>query len=53
MDNVEIVNVENYKFFGMIIDEDLIYEVYVDEFCNKFLKWFGFLCYISFYLKKN
>ena len=52
-DNAEIVNVENHKLLGMIIDEDLTYEAHVDELCNKLSKRLGLLRHISPYLKKN
>jgi len=51
-DNAEIENV-NHKLLGMIIDEDLTYEVHVDELCNKLSKRLGLLRRISPYLKKN
>jgi len=37
-DNTEIENVVNHELLGMIIDEDLTYEVHVDELCNKLSK---------------
>ena len=52
-DNAEIVNVENHKLLGMIIDEDLTYEAHVDGLCNKLSKRLGLLRHISPYLKKN
>jgi len=52
-DNTEIENFVNQKLLGMIIDEDLTYEVHVDELCNKLSKRLGLLRHISPYLKKN
>ena len=54
-DNAEIENVVNHtcKLLCMIIDEDLTYEVHVDELCNKRSKRLGLFCHISPYLKKN
>ena len=34
-DTAEIEQVESHKRFGLIIDEDLTYEINVDELCNK------------------
>ena len=52
-DNAEIEQVANHKLLGMIIDEDLTYEVHVDKLCNKLSKRLGLLRHISPYLKKN
>ena len=52
-DNAEIENVVNHKLLGMIIDEDLTYEVHVDELCNKLSKRLGLLRHISPFLKKK
>ena len=51
--NAEIKNVVNHKLLGMVTDEDLTYEVHVDELCNKLSKQLGLLHHISPYLKKN
>ena len=37
-DNAEIENVAKHKLLGMIIDEDLTYEVQVDGLCDNFPK---------------
>jgi len=37
----------------MTIDEDLTYEVHVDELCNKLSKRLGLLRHSSPYLKKD
>ena len=37
-DNTEIEQVANHKLLGMIIDEDLTYEVHVDKLCDKLSK---------------
>ena len=52
-DSAEIEQVANHKILGMIIDEDLTYEVHVDKLCNKLSKRLGLLRHISPYLKKN
>ena len=52
-DNAEIEQVANHKLLGMIIDEHLPYEVYVDKLCIKLSKRLGLLRHISPYLKKN
>ena len=52
-DNAEIEQVANHKLLGMIIDEDLTYEVHVDKLCSKCSKRLGLLRRISPYLKKN
>ena len=52
-DSAEIEQVANHKILGMIIDEDLTYEVHVDKLCNKRSKRLGLLRHISPYLKKN
>ena len=52
-DTAEIEQVASHKRFGMIIDEDLTYEINVDELCNKLSKRLGLLRHISPYLKKN
>ena len=52
-DTAEIEQVESHKRFGLIIDEDLTYEINVDELCNKLSKRLGLLRHISPYLKKN
>ena len=52
-DNAEIEQVANHKRLGMIIDEDLTYEVHVDELCNKLSKQNGPLRHISPHLRKN
>ena len=52
-DNAEIEQVANHKRLGMIIDEDLTYEVHVDKLCNKLSKQLGLLRHISPYLNKN
>ena len=65
-DNAEIEQVANHKRLaredevshpllrlGMIIDEDLTYEVHVDELCNKLSKQNGLLRHISPHLRKN
>ena len=52
-DNAEIEQVANHKLLGMIIDEDLTYEVHVDKLCSKRSKRLGLLRRISPYLKKN
>ena len=49
--NAEIENVINHKLLGMIIDEDLTYEVHVDKLCNKLAKRLGLLRHISPYLR--
>ena len=41
-DTAEIEQVASHKRFGMIIDEDLTYEINVDELCNKLSKRLGF-----------
>ena len=52
-DTAELEQVASHKRFGMIIDEDLTYEINVDELCNKLSKRLGLLRHISPYLKKN
>ena len=52
-DNAEIENVVNHKLLGMIINEDLTYEVRVDGLCNKLSKRLGLLRHISPFIKKN
>ena len=52
-DTAEVEQVESHKRLGLIIDEDLTYEVHVDELCNKLSKCLGLLRHISPYLKKN
>ena len=42
-DNAEIEQVANHKLLGMIIDEDLTYEVHVDKLCDKLSKRLGLL----------
>ena len=42
-DNAEIEQVANHKLLGMIIDEDLTYEVQVDKLCDKLSKRLGLL----------
>ena len=42
-DTAEIVQVANHKLLGLIIDEDLTFEVNVDELCNKLWKRLGLL----------
>ena len=37
-DNADIEQVANHKLLGMIIDEDLTYEVHVDKLCDKLSK---------------
>ena len=49
----EIEEVGSHKLLGLIIDEDLTYEVHADELCNKLSKRLGLLRHISPYLKKN
>ena len=38
MHNAEIENIGNHKILGMTIDEDLTYQVHVEELCNKLVK---------------
>ena len=52
-DTAEIEQVASHKLFGLIIDEDLTYEINVDELCNKLSKRLGLLRHISPYLKNN
>ena len=52
-DNADIEQVANHKLLGMIIDEDLTYEVHVDKLCNKLSKRLGLLRHIGPYLKKT
>jgi len=52
-DNTEIENVVNHKLLGMIIDEDLTYEVHVYELCNKLSMRLGLLRHVSPCLEKN
>ena len=53
-DIAEIEQVASHKLFGLIIDEDLTYEINVDELCNKLSKRLGLLLrHISPHLKKN
>ena len=52
-DTAEIEQVASHKLFGLIIDEDLNYQINVDELCNKLFKRLGLLRHISPYLKKN
>ena len=52
-DTAEVEQVESHKRLGLIIDEDLTYEVHVDELCNKLSKCLGLLCHINPYLKKK
>ena len=42
-DNAEIEQVANHKLLGMIIDEDLTYEVHVDKLYDKLSKRLGLL----------
>ena len=53
MDTAEIEQVASHKLLGLIIDEDLTYEVHIDNLCNKLTKQLGLLRYISPYFKKN
>ena len=48
----KIEQVARHKLLGLTIDEDL-YEVHVDELCNKLFKRLGLLRHIGQYLKKN
>ena len=41
-DIAEIEQVASHKLFGLIIEEDLTYEINVDELCNKLSKRLGF-----------
>ena len=52
-DDAEIEQVADHKLIGMIIDEDLTYEVHIDKLCNKLSKRLGRLRHISPYLKKT
>ena len=52
-DTAEIEQVVSHKPLGLIIDEDLTYEVHVDELCNKLPERNGLLRHISPYLKEN
>ena len=42
-DNAEIEQVANHKLLGIIIDEDLTYEVHVDKLCDKLSYRLGLL----------
>ena len=52
-DTAEIEQVASHKLLGLIIDEDLTYEVHIDNLCNQLSKRLSLLRYISPYLKKN
>ena len=52
-DTAKIEQVASHKLLGLIIDEDLTYEVHVDELCNKLSKRLGLLRHINPHLKKN
>ena len=49
----KIEQVVRHKLLGLTINEDLNYEVHVDELCNKLFKRLGLLRHIGPYLKKN
>ena len=52
-DTAEIEQVASHKLLGLIIDEDLTYEVHIDNLCNKLSKRLGLFRHIGPCLKKN
>ena len=52
-DTAEIEQVASHELLGLIIDEEITYEVHVDELCNKLSKRLGLLRHVNPYLKKN
>ena len=51
--NTDIEQVTNHKLLGVYIDQDLTYEIHIDELCKKLSKRLGLLRHISPYLKQS
>ena len=53
LNNIDIEQVTNHKLLGVYIDQDLTYEIHIDDLCKKLSKRLGLLRHISPYLKQG